>query len=193
MTAKTNLNNFHFLRFNTVTLFYVSGSQSIDEKLQLLRDQLQLFKTALSDLEKITLAACINLNDQSQFHNHTELLDHLHKQVLPICDTSSVYNFHVDFQSDNDAAGNVISQILQMPSINRCQKVLFHYANEASIQLPVEVISNWLNCSEIGSTEPGQSKEERFLAMNDRIKIQNAVEMCDHLKMVGAFYLHFYH
>ena len=190
----TNLKSFHFLRFNTVILFYVSGSQSIDLKLNILHYQLQLFKTAFNDLERIILIACINQNDQTQFHNHSQLLDHLRKQLLPICDSSPCYWFHIDFQSDNDASVNVLGQILQLLSISRCRTVLLHYANETFIQLPVEDISNWLNRNsnnEIGCTRTGQSEKERLLCMNNRIRIQNAVEMCDHLKTVITFHFIF--
>ena len=191
MTFFTDLDNFRFLRFNSVFISYKSGPQSIDEKLHLLQNRLQLFKTAFRDVKKITLIAKINKNDQSQFHDHTQLLDHIREQFLPICDTSPFYSLHIDFQSDNDAAGNVIGQILQLPPINCCQEVQFHYADETFIQLPVEVIANWLNRNfggEIASTGPGQSKKELILAMNHRIKIQNAVEICDHLKIVRAFF-----
>ena len=152
---------------------------------------MQLFGTALSDLKKITLSAKINPNDQSQFRNHFQLLDHIRDQLLPICDSSPFYSFEIDFQSDNNAAGNVIGQILQLPSINRCQ-VYFFCKNETFIQLPVEVISNWLNRNfddGIGGT--GQSKKERILAMNHRIRIQNVVEMCDHLRTVITCYFIF--
>ena len=187
MTNKTNLKNFPFLRFKTLWIIYSKGSTSIDEKLRLLHNQLQLFKTAFSDLGEITLAVRINKNDHSQFHNRIQLLDHIREQLLPICDSSPFYSFYIDSQSDNDAAGNVISQILQLPSINRCRDVQFHYDNETFTQLPVEVISNWLNRDSddgIGCTLNGQSKKDRYLGMNKRIRIQNAVEMCDRLKMV---------
>ena len=95
-------------------------------------------------------------------------------------------------QSDNDGTVDFIEQILQMRPIIHCRDVLFHYANETFIQLPVEVISNWLNRnsdSEIGGAGTGQSKKERILYANKQIKIQNAVEMCDRLKMVIIFYL----
>ena len=140
----------------------------------------------------ITLTAKINQNDQSQFCNHFQLLDYIREQVLPICGSSPVYVFHIDFQSDNDAAGNFIGQILQLPSINRCHDVGFGYCNETEtfIQLPVEVIANWLNRNfddGIGGT--GQSKKERQLVMHDRIRIQNAGEICDRLKTVRTFHL----
>ena len=191
MTFITDLGNLRFIRFNNVFLIYEPGSQSIDEKLQLLQNRLQLFKSAFGDLKEITLAAKINQNDQSQFRDHFQLLEHIRKKVLSICDTSPFYSLHIDFQSDNDAAGNVISQILQLPSINRCQEVQFHYADETFIQLPVEVIANWLNRNsgvEIASNGTGQSKKGLDLTMNHRIKIQNAVEMCDNLKIVRAFF-----
>ena len=172
-------------------LIYVSGSQSIDEKLRLLQNRLQLLKTAFSDSKEINLTAKINQNDQSQFRDHLQLLDHLREQVLPICDSSPVYAFTIDFKSNKDATGNFIGQILQLPPINRCREVYFHYENETFIQLPVEVISIWLNRNsnnEIGCTRTGQSEKERLLSMNNRIRIQNAVEMCDRSKMVIPFY-----
>ena len=186
----TDLNNFCFLRFNSVFLIYEPDSQSIDEKLHLLHNQLQLFKTAFSDLGEITLSAGINKNDQSQFRNHSQLLDHVREQVLPICDSSPFYSFHVDFQSNNDGAVDFIEQVLQMRSIIRCHKVLFHYANETFIQLPVEIIANCLNRNSddgIGWTGTGQSKKVRYILLNNRIKIQNAVEICDRLKIVSIF------
>ena len=112
------------------------------------------------------------------------MLEHLREQLLPICDSSPQYSFHIDFQSDKDEAADFIAQILQIGPITRCQEVSFYYGNETFIQLPVEVISNCLNRGKIGSTETGQSKKELILAMNSRNKIQNAVEMCDRLKMV---------
>ena len=190
----TNPDNFHFLRFNTVFLYYGPGSQSIDEKLHLLQNQLQLFKTVFSDLKEINLSAKINQNDQRQFRNHSQLLGHLREQVLPICNSSSFYSFHIDFQSENDGAANFIAQILQMCPINRGREVYFHYTNETFIQLPVEDISNWLNRNSddgIGCTGTGQSKKELKIALNNRIRIQNAVEMCDHMKMVITFYFIF--
>ena len=165
------------------------NSQSIDEKLHLLHNQLQLFKTAFSDLKELNLLANINKNRQSQFRNHSQLLDHLHKQVLPVCDSSSVYNFFLDVQSDNDRTADFIAQILQMHPITRCQEFYLYYTNETSIQLPVEVISNWLhrNSDEIGCTKTGQSKEKRFLVIFNRIEILNAAEMCDRMKTVITF------
>ena len=169
-------------------LIYALGSQSIDEKLQLFQNRLQLFGTALSNLEKIILSADINKNDQSQFRDHSQLLDHFREQVLPICNSSPAYHFVIDFQSDNDGTADFIAQILQLPSINRCRAVYFQYKNETFIQLPVEVISNWLNRnSDDGIGGIGHGKKRLFLAMNNRIKIQNAAEICDHLKMVMAF------
>ena len=191
LVLTTDFNNFHFLRFNYVFLFYDSGLQSIDDKLYLLQNQLQLFKTAFSDLKEFTLSAKIDKNDRSQFNYHTQLLDHIREKLLPICDSSPVYFFHVDFQSNNDGAADFIAQVLQMRPINRCRVVYFYYANETFIQLPVGVISNWLNSNSdggIGCTGTGQSGNERFLRTNSRIKIQNAVEICDHLKIVRTFY-----
>ena len=153
-----------------MVLLYICGSQSIDEKLHLLQNQLQLFKTAFSDLEKITLIPTINKNDQSQFHDHSQLLEHLREQLLPICDSSPFYSFSIDFQSDNDAAADFIAQILQMHPITRCQEVSFYYDNVTFIQLPVEVIANCLNRNsddQIDGTGSGQSKKKRILAMNN--------------------------
>ena len=189
----TDPDNFRFLRFNSVFIVYTSeeGSQSIDEKLQLLQNQLQLFMKAFSDLGEITLSATINQNDQSQFHDHTHLLDYFRERLIPICDSSSVYNYNflVYGQSDNDGAADFIAQILQMRPIIRCREVLFRYSNETFIQLPVGVIANWLHRNfdgEVGGA--GTSKMELTLSMNNRIKILNAMEMCDHIKTVRAFF-----
>ena len=195
MRAKIGLKKFPFLRFKTSYILYNGGSISVDEKLQLLHYHLRLFETALSDLEKVLLSATINQNDQSLFRNHSQLITHLREKVLPICDSSPVYLFQIDFKSDRDAAENLIGQILQLPSINRCQDVYFDYTNETFIQLPVVVISNWLHRNSddgIGGTDgTEQDKKQRSLAMNNRIRIQNAVGMCDHMKMVIKFYFIF--
>ena len=194
MRAKIGLKKFPFLRFKTLRIGYNAGSISIDEKRQHLHYHLQLFETVLSDLEKVILSATINQDDQSQFRNHSQLITNLREKVLPICDSSPVYLFHIDFQSDKDAAGNFIGQILQLPQINRCQEVSFFYSNEIFIQLPVEVIANWLNRNYdvgIGGAGTGQSKKERILYANKQIKIQNAVEMCDCMQMVITFYFIF--
>ena len=188
---KTDLKYFAFLRFKNLWILYDGGSISIDEKLQLIQCQLKLFETALSDLEKITLIAAINRNDQSRIRDHSQLLDHLGGQVLPICH-SSAYHFFIDFQSDNDAAGNVVGQILQLVSINRCREVYFHYKNETFIQLPVDAISNWLNRNSNDQIDSaGRGNKAHLLLMDRLIRIQNAVAMCDHLKMVIYLFLTF--
>ena len=190
----TDLDSFHFLRFDSVFLNYNYDSQSIDEKLHLLGNQLQLFKGSLSDLKEITLTACINQNDQSQFRDHFQLLDHFSEQVLPICNSRSAiidcYSFSIDFQSFNDGAADFIAQVLQLRPINRCRKVYFHYANETFIQFPVDSISNWLNRNFDDQIDGnGQDKQQRLLHTSQQIKIQNAVEMWDRLKMVMSIQL----
>ena len=199
MAFLTDFKSFLFLRFKSLVLFclysprsfkeklfkfFAMDPLSLDDKLQLLQNQLRLFSTALSGLEKIALFADINHRD------HPQLIAHLIEQMLPICHSSPVYRFCIDFQAANDAAGNFIGQILQLLSINRCQEVYFDYANETFIQLPVDAISNWLNREsehEIDNTGTGKSKKERILGTNNRIRIQNAAEMCDRLKMVRHF------
>ena len=136
-------------------------------------------------MERVTLFVGINQNDQTKFRDHSQLFDHIREQVLPIFDSSPFYSFYIDFQSDNnDGAADFIAQILQMCPIIRGREVYFHYDNETFIQLPVEVITNWLHRNSddgIGCTG------RRFLEMNNRIKIQNAEEICDHLKTVITF------
>ena len=205
MAFLTDFKSFPFLRFKSLVLFCLYSPRSfkeklfkflamdplsLDDKFQLLQNQLRLFSTALSGLEKIALFADINQNDQSQFRDHSQLIAHLIEQMLPICHSSPVYRFCIDFQAANDAAGNFICQILQLLSIDRCQEVYFDYSNETFIQLPVDAISNWLNREsehEIDNTGTGKSKKERILGTNNRIRIQNAAEMCDRLKMVRHF------
>ena len=168
MVFITDPKEFPFLSFKSLSLCYSSGAGphiiSIAEKRQLLQMQLKLFKTALSDLELLIFSAPINQNDQSQFRDHSQLLDHIHEQVLPFCDSAPVYKLLIDFQTGNDGAADFIAQILQLPQINRfhCQEVNFFYANEIFIQFPVDAISNWLNRNfdnEIDGT--GQDKKLR--------------------------------
>ena len=194
----TDVKEFPFLSFKSLSLFYSAGvgphTISIDMEIQLLQIQLQLFKTALSDLELLTLNARINQNDPNMFRDYSQLLDHFREQVLPICDSAPVYKLLIDFQTGSDRAADFIVQILQLPRINRCncQEVSFFYLNETFIQLPVDAISHWLNRNfdnKIDGT--GQGKKQRLLATNHHIRIQNAVEMYEHLKTVMVFHCFF--
>ena len=58
--------------------------------------------------------------------------------------------------------------------------------------MPVNAISNWLNRnSDDQFNSTGRDNEERKLLMNKQIRIQNAVEIRDQMKMVITCYFIF--
>ena len=160
--------------------------QPIVSKLQLMQNKMQLFKIALSELEKFTFFAEINEDDHTQFNDHSQLLDHLRQQVLPICNSSTDYKFHINFISDKNAAETVTAQILQMHPINldRCSSVSFSYGDDLLLQLPVVEISAWLS-RDLDGKNP--QKEKRTLFFDKFLKVQSAVEICSHFKEVDFF------
>ena len=144
----------------------------------------KLFKTQKKGLVQLKPYVCgrIDKNDPGNFGDHSELLDHIQKDVLSICDGSLGYEFYIQFESDQNSATNVIAKILQMPQIYRCLNVEIRlYGCElANEQLPIELISNWVNQTYNGSNK---KSDERFLRIFVRT-VQNARELYEHLKQV---------
>ena len=105
----------------------------------------------------IEISAPISQHDRNYFNNHSALNDYLQNRLLSICDSARGYKFRISLgqdENENDVA-NVISSIIQMPTIERCSKVdiviLCYW--EANKQLPVENISNWLDEKFLASEE----------------------------------------
>ena len=115
-----------FLRFDEVELITAdlfslqerSNTQTIATRCVLFEDQLNLIKPILSG-SLLIFCADVNRNDPTCFYDHTRLLIYL-RRLLPICDTFRDYTFILNFYSDKDASGYVISSILQIPQIRSC-------------------------------------------------------------------------
>lgn len=101
-----------FLRFDEVKLCYESYDTeryglgpSIYKRCQLLLKYLQPVKEALNDSNLIHFVGDIDDNNPRRFRDHSQLLYHLQKYLLPICDSSRNYIFQIDFNSEMEASG----------------------------------------------------------------------------------------
>ena len=176
-----------FLRFQNVELCYGSGTQPIDETCELFETYLLPLKPALNDSNIIEPSTIISQDDRNYFNNHSTLINYLQNRLLSICDSARGYKFRISFRSDEDENDitNVIESILQIPTIERCSNVEIeiHCCWEVNKQLPVEMISNWLQKS-VDEMEINSRKQEEKLLTIRMCDIQNTQEMIDHLKLV---------
>ena len=176
-----------FLRFNEVDLCYSYIERATTkEKCLSVVNYLQPLKKVLNDVILTHIDVRIDQNYQSNFCDHSQFLDHLGREVLPICDSSRGYKFDISFGSDKSAGANVASSILQMDAIQRSSnlEVNFYALSTQQLQLPIEEISNWLNrkCDD----KINELSEERILRIYS-VNIQNARELCDHFIKVKFF------
>ena len=187
--SQKKLSNFpQFLRFNTVELSYAGGfiriaRKTIAKKCQCAVKHLEPLKAALKDSNLIFFVGKINQEKQEEFKDHLQLVAHLRDDMLEIWNLSRHYKFRIDFNSDNNAAANVITSILEIVHGTNLE-IELRYVNPS--KLPVDSIAKWLNQkdSRIGMT--GQKKEEKFLKI-EMERIQNCAEMCGHLAEVVYF------
>ena len=189
-----------FLRFAEVNLFYDGGPaipikliqlKSIEEKCNSTENYLQPLKNALNDLKSIEFRGGIGRSENkfSNFLTQSSLLEYLSQRLLPIFNSSHRYEFHILFYNNDGDATNVIDSILQMPQIVRCSNlhIKLHCIQQPK-QLPVETISNWLNRKmDVGTKAIGRTPREIYLGIW-LDKIQNAMEMCDHLAEVLFYF-----
>lgn len=173
-----------FLRINEVDLWYEYSRQSITEKCQLFVNYLQPLTPIINDANLIHFFAQIrqNYRNHCHFSGHSQLLDHIRKELLPNCTYSRGYLFEISFYSDMNSAADVIISLLQMHPIKQCPNVEIRLYELASlpIQLPVKTISQWLNRKCDGSNA---NSKERFLKIYSD-NIRNAQELYDDLKKV---------
>ena len=175
-----------FLRFNRVNLLYRISLQlqSIEEKCQLIASSLKSIKETLNDSNKIVFNGCIDQNDQSDFNNHSTLVGYIQDEFLPVCDSSCLYKFDIEFYSDKNSGAKVIASILKMPQIIRCSSVeIGLWQISDPIQIPIEGIVQWLNQNNDRIGFIGKKKEEKFLKIYSG-NIGNVSAMCEHLKEV---------
>ena len=178
-----------FLRFNNVKLWYrpgtrVLGLQHIEKKCELFNVQLLPLKSALNGSNMVEFLPHIPLNDPNYFTNHLQLLDYFQNRLISICDSAHAYKFTIPcFLNANDIA-NVILSILQMSPIKRCSNVqIVSNCLGVQNQLPVEVISNWLEKT-VDGMEINYRKFKEIILKIRMSGIQNTQEIIDNLKMV---------
>lgn len=182
-----------FIRFGEVKLDYC-WVKVMEEKCRLVVNYLQPLKKALNGSNLIHFIGFIEKNNPYAFSNHSQLINHLQKELLPVCGSSRGYKFDISsyFHSDEKAREArertlIIASILEMDPIGRCSTIeidLEGLNQPLQSQLPVGAITNWLHrrCAEIR-----EKSEERFLRIYSDNYIQNGREMCDYLKQVLNF------
>ena len=155
-------------------------------KCQLFGEFLQSIKGALIN-SKISLLCIIDQDDPTRFNDHSVLLDYLRNGLLPICDSSRQYEFSIQLNSDKNSAKEVIASILQFPQIIRCSNVgiLLWRMSGNQIQLPIDVIAQWLNQHADRVELIDRTKQEKFLKIDLGLgEIQSVSEMCGQLMEV---------
>ena len=176
-----------YLRFDTVRVDYREdydkglGKESDAEKCDWMR---------LMVLEPIK-KALIGAECEFFWCEDNILLNHIAKDLIPMCNNSCSYMFHIEAYSGvfydpaKSKLSNIICTILQkLAPITCCSKVGFNLVtgDEESFiqtQLPVEIISNWFN-----RVIDGQKQK---LKIEIDIGISNLSEMVEHSKKVLLF------
>ena len=181
-----------FLRFGLVKLDYYSiRHQSIVEKFELFRRHLPSIKATLYD-SGIT---CFQFDNEDTNHSIdcSTLLEHI-RNIVSICDSSRGYLFAFGLERDsswNMNVFNLIASILEMPEIACSSTVyirpLYGCITLTLSQLPIEIISNWLNRERQAMN---QKQRERVLALNFPVQYSQIQEMYDFLKQVSFLSIH---
>ena len=175
-----------YIRFDSVALVYYPVIERINQKCEWIQMILQPIKRAIAGA-KFEFGGIIAMH-LDDFSDHTMLLTHLQKELLPICDACRSYKFKIFFYSDQHSATDVIATILQFGPIDVCQNVFFDLSILLSeIPLPVDAIVNWLNRSgnfkAINVNE--QIEKERILEIQIDYYIPNILAMLNGLKKVN--------
>ena len=180
-----------FIRFDKAEVCFNSGSHEMEKKLELLDKRLDMskqLKSALKDAFVVDFYGRIDQADRRFFNNHSEFLAFLQSYLLPIFASSTAFKFTLCFVSDECGVKCVLSSILQMDPIKDSSsdvKFAFFGANQCGLatDLPIEDISAWLNRRKHNGEIIGR---EQTLFLEIIVpRIQNAREICDHLKEVS--------
>ena len=173
-----------YLRFDTVRVDYREyyykglGTESEAEKCDWMR------LMVLETIKKALIGAkCEFLWHESYYIDDNILLNHIEKDLIPICNFGCSYMFHIDatwLYHNSAKLSNIICTILQkLTPITCCSKVEFTLKNNEDeiiqVQLPVEIISNWFN-----RVIDGQKQK---LKIEMTIGISNLSEMVEHIKI----------
>ena len=144
-----------YLRFDTVRVDYREdnekglGKESDAEKCDWMR------LMVLEPIKKALIGAKCELFWQESYMDGNMLLNHIAKDLIPMCNNSCSYMFHIEafsgflYDPAKSKLSNIICTILQkLAPITCCSKVEFNLITKGDYiqtQLPVEIISNWFN------------------------------------------------
>ena len=121
----------------------------------------------------------VRLSESTYF----KLLDHIKKELLPICNACCSYKFDINFNYNKDGVTTLIDSILHLEPVIRCSNVQFDCKMRAKwyggMQLPVAQILIWLL-----NPDSIQMKKERILKISPESRISNFGDMIDRLKKV---------
>ena len=186
-----DLVEFPFLRFDAIKLDYNIGFHLIANKCETFVNQLQKFPR-LNEANSICVLANISQKRRGYFIDHTQLLEHLHNQLLSIFGYCRRFEFRIGLGSDNGNITNIIASILEMQQVDECSNVAIHLDDVKptymyKYRLPIETISNWLhrnrNTDNGGNEFANQNHQKRVLEIEVAL-ILNVLEMVNHLKEV---------
>ena len=134
-----------FLRFDVVELDYRIDayedveSISIGKKCEWIQMILKSFKQALngSKLQFLCNISYPTPYSEPDFTDHSMLLEHIGKELLPICNACRSYKFYIKFYWNYGTAKNVIAGILQFVGIDLSSDVQFSFYFDNGVE-PVD-------------------------------------------------------
>ena len=169
-----------FIRFNCVSIWHLYDTMPLDEKIEFTESLLHQIRPALNGSSTVEFHASISQNDCSAFRNHSDLLLYIRNSLLPNCNPSYGYKFHIYFESNENSTSTVMASLLIMEEIKRCSKVEFLFSTDWGEKkyLPIEEISDWLENSTNGM--------EKLLKIifHGVPKFENFQQMISHLETV---------
>ena len=118
-------------------------------------------------------------------HSDSEPIEHIFDKILPTCDSVLSYEFNIVFDGnfgDANSTSDFIAEILRTEGVKRCSNsnVKFSCHISSPTHLPIECISNWLQMPHFC----GKMRKERIFDIWIKMELQNARQLCDHLKKV---------
>ena len=185
-----------FVRFNRVMLHYENygyGPFGLECAATKLKEGCEWTQMIFQPLKPALKGAHFYFEDVCYNPMH---LTHLEQELLPICDSCRAYRFTITFWSlPTSSVKELISTFLQFVQIDCCSNVLlkftFHIGANDLIELPVDVVANWLNRRRSNAINAdGQMQNERNLLIETTgFFLGNISEMIDCLKKVNFNHL----
>ena len=189
-----------FLRFDHVELDYCNSiRRRVPETCAILNEFLHPLKEQL-DGAWLKFFGRIT---QNQMDNDDTFLNRVNDELIPVYNMCRGYEFQVQLYPPAFGAAPVkhdlISSILQLSSIANCSTIKLGFEFNLSrtdvnfppqllTPLPMEEITDWLVATPEGIEANRPKTNEKFLCIKAD-NIQNAKEMCEHLKEVYSYTL----